>query len=281
MTAATVPAPLLLVDGMSMLYATLGYGDTRTPRGGPMIGTYGFFDMLRASIHGDLPTAPELVVVFDGPDSRAARQALYPRYKAHRTPRPGDDVLLAALPVIRRVLEATGIAVYAVAGAEGDDQIASIVAGEKPDRRIAVWSRDRDLYALITDRVLVLDAKRPRGERFVTARVVRDEYGVTPAQWTDYRALVGDSSDGIPGVVGIGKDTAARILAGGYLLEDLPNSGRCVGRARKVFEQWTEVKLCRDVIRLRRDLDVGHVSTGLPSPELPDVHQLPTVLGQR
>ncbi|WP_412538528.1 5'-3' exonuclease H3TH domain-containing protein [Longispora sp. K20-0274] len=280
MTAPTAPAPLMIIDGMSMLYATLGYGTARAPHGGSMVGTYGFFDMLRASIHGDLPTAPELVVVFDGTDSRAARQALYPPYKTHRKQRPEDEALLAALPAIRGALERSGIAVYALARAEGDDQIASIVAGEKPDRRIAVWSRDRDLYALITDRVLVLDAKRPRGERFVTARVVEDEYGVTPAQWTDYRALVGDSSDGIPGVVGIGKDTAARILAGGYLLEDLPNSGRCVGRARKVFEQWTEVKLCRDVIRLRRDLDVGHVSTGRPSPELPDVHQLPTVLGR-
>ncbi|MEV6521685.1 5'-3' exonuclease H3TH domain-containing protein [Longispora sp. NPDC051575] len=279
MTSATIPAPLLVVDGMSMLFATLGYGSTLAPNGQPMVGTYGFFDMLRASIHGDLPAASELVVAFDGENSRAARQALYPPYKAHRVRRPEDEALLTAVPVIRRTLEQSGIAVYAMAGAEGDDQIASIVAGEKPDRRIAVWSRDRDLYALVTDRVLVLDAKRPRGERFVTERVVLAEYGVTPAQWTDYRALVGDSSDGIPGVTGIGEDTAARVLAGGFLLEDLPNSGRCTGRAKKIFEQWENALLFRDLIRLRRDLDVGYVSTGGPSPELPDVHRLHTEFG--
>src|SRR5699024_9736278 len=99
---------------------------------------------------------------------------------------------------------------------------------------------------------------------------VAARYDVRPTQWPCFCALKGDPADNIPGVRGIGAATAARLLAGGLTLDDLPTSGRLIGaKGQLIQQQWQQVLAWRDLVRMRTDLSLELDPTGDPSPELP------------
>ena len=110
------------------------------------------------------------------------------------------------------------------------------LAASCPERDVLIASAEQDYFQLLRDAVpgqgsvRVLNTARRAGSRLAGPAEVRDRHGVTPAQFPDYRALAGNTSDNIPGGRGIGAKTAAALLNGGLTLDDLPASGRLTGR---------------------------------------------------
>jgi len=265
---------LLLVDGHNLLWsATFGFPAPIYSRDKTRLltGLFAFFALLRVAIRDDVPgVAPEVIVVFDGEYGAAARKEVHDGYKASR---PVDDEALAPLqflPDVKRGLDNRSIAWIELEYAEADDVIATLVRTTPEPRRVIILSRDRDYYQLVTDRVEILNTRFRAGRKLVTPAEVYARHQVTPAQWTDFRALAGDPADEIPGVRGIGAKTAATLLAGGLTLDDLPKSGRlATGRGRAVAEQFELALKWRDMIRLDMALNLSRWPTGEPSPQLP------------
>ncbi|MGH3832439.1 MAG: 5'-3' exonuclease [Pseudonocardiaceae bacterium] len=266
--------PLLLVDGHNLLWgATFGFPAPIYSRDKTRLltGLFAFFALLRAAIRDDVPGAAlEVIVVFDGEHGAASRRQVHDGYKASR---PTDDQALLPLqflPDVKRGLDHCGIAWIELEYAEADDVIATVVHATTAPRPVIIMSRDRDYYQLITDHVTVLNTRFRTGRKLVTPHEVYIRHQVTPAQWTDFRALAGDPADEIPGVRGIGPKTAATLLDGGVTLDDLPACGRlATGRARAVAEQFELALKWRDMIRLNTGLELSRWPTGQASPQLP------------
>ncbi|HEY1619811.1 MAG TPA: 5'-3' exonuclease H3TH domain-containing protein, partial [Streptosporangiaceae bacterium] len=163
--------------------------------------------------------------------------------------------------------------------AEADDVIATLV-GRVPARRdVLIMSADRDMYQLVTDRVLVLNTAMRPGHRLIGPKHIEARYRVPPSAWCCRAGLAGDPSDGIKGIPGIGPVTTARLLHGGLRLEDLPASGRLTGRTgQRVLDNMATAIRCRDLARMRTDVPVAHAPDGRPSPLLPAPADVVTLL---
>lgn len=179
--------------------------------------------VMRASFGGDVDVAPavdtaarwigracgmlhatHLIVAFDSPED-TWRRSIFPAYKAGRSV---DTSPYSAGAAVR--FSAMGWCCVSLAGYEADDLIATLAA--RTTRRTYIYSGDRDLLAAISDTVTVVRPEKQGAlEHWDGARVLQ-EYGVTVAQLPDYKALVGDTSDGYPGVARIGPQKAARLL---------------------------------------------------------------------
>ncbi|GLZ09703.1 hypothetical protein Acsp03_71690 [Actinomadura sp. NBRC 104412] len=235
-----------------------------------LTGVFGFFALLRVAVRDELTAHPEIMVVFDGEHGSARRRELDPGYKAHRGK---DETALApikALPHIKQGLDLLTVPWIEIDDAEADDVIAALACTWSGDRNAVIMSGDRDMYQLVTDRVLVLNIAKPAGQRLIDAKHIQARYGVPPAAWCCRTGLVGDPSDGIKGVRGIGAVTAARLLHDGLSLEELPASGRLVGKkGRLVLENLEHAIRCRDLARLRHDIPLPTTPTGHASPALP------------
>ncbi|MBO2453377.1 flap endonuclease [Actinomadura barringtoniae] len=265
--------PLLLVDGNNLVFrAAHGFPTPILSRDQTrdLTGVFGFFAILRAAVRDELGAAPEVVVVFDGRNGSAARRAADPDYKANR---PDDEEArrpLLALPDVKQGLELYGLDWIEIDDAEADDVIATLVHAAAGRDRL-IMSMDKDFYQFLDlPGVRVLNTARRPGERVIGPEQVRARHGVDPAQWVCFRALSGDPSDNIPGVMGIGPKTAAKLLAGGLSVHDLPASGRLTGaKGRRVQEDFEQLLAWRALIEARIDVPLPRVLTGLPSPTLP------------
>ena len=243
--------PLLLVDGHNLLFrACFGTPAQIMSRDSePRVITtqFMFFALLRKAVTSELRSWPEIIAVFDGEHGSAARKETDPGYKATRP--AGEQALrpILALADVKAGLDACGITWAEDPRQEADDVIATIAAAA-PGRDVLIMSADQDYYQLLRDpapglgAVRVLNTARRAGGRLISPADVVARYGVTPAQYPDFRALCGDAADNIPGVRGIGGKTAAALLAGGLVLEDLPASGRLAGgRGLAVTATWERV----------------------------------------
>ncbi len=228
---------LLVVDGHALLWrAVFGFPARITSRdkSRDVTGVFGFFSLLRAAVRDELPVAPEVVVVFDGENGVAQRCQADAAYKAHRPVDAAALMPVKSLPDVKRGLDVVGLPWAEIDDAEADDVIAALVRLAGADRDVWIMSGDRDFYQLVTDRVRVVNTAMRPGQRVIGPKEVEARYGVPPHRWCDRVALVGDPADGLPGVRGIGTVTAARLLAGGLGIEDLPGSGRLTGRAGRL-----------------------------------------------
>jgi 5'-3' exonuclease len=262
--ASGAAVPLVVVDGPNLLYRALhGFPPAGNWTGCAAAAVAGTLTMLRAVVQRELRSPPEVVVCFDGRRGCAWRQAIEPAYKQRRP--AARSRARVGLERLRRLLTATGLAWVELDDQEADDVIASLVA-LGPERPTAVVSADQDLIQLVTEWVWVLNIARRPGERQIGPSAVYSRYGVTAAQWCDYRALVGDSSDNIPGVYGVGPRTAARLLADGVTLEDLQGTGRLSGPVGdRITAEWEQLLRWRALFRLRRDLPLSWRPSGTPS----------------
>lgn len=164
----------------------------------------------------DEPEVDRLVVVFDTGEDEF-RKELHPEYKAQRKETPKE--LLQQIPVIRRITEAMGLETISTSGIEADDLIASmankLASEEKCEVRIV--SADKDLAQCVKDRVFLFlpppSANPRKGWSLLNASGVEEKFGVRPDQIADYLALIGDTSDNIPGLPGVGPKTATKWLA--------------------------------------------------------------------
>ncbi|WP_152360971.1 5'-3' exonuclease [Microlunatus speluncae] len=273
MTAST---PLLLVDGHNLLWrAWYGFPARIRSRDKTrdLTGVFGFFALLRVAIR-ELPAASEVIVVFDGENAWGDRTAVDPDYKAHR---PTDEDAMApikSLADVNRGLDAIGLRQLCLDTAEADDVIATLTRRCRratPRRDVWIMSLDRDFYQLLDRRTRILNTARYPGRRVIDAAEVESRFGVRPTQWCDRTSLVGDPSDGIRGIHGVGTITAARLLAEGLTLDQLPDSGRLTGRiGDQVLAGLDDARRWRSMITLRTDLPLPRAMITLrPSAPLP------------
>ncbi len=210
---------LVLVDGYSLMYRAYHALQTpmSAPDGTPTNAVHGFLMMLMKVIGDEKPDA--LAVAFDvhAPTFRAG---LYDGYKATRKPMPDD--LRAQVPIIRELLALMGIATLECPGYEADDILGTVsLACEQAGRQALLVTGDRDSFQLAGDITTILYTKRGISDtQRVTPEYIMETYGVTPAQLIDVKALMGDASDNIPGVAGVGEKTALRLIQSYGSLEE-------------------------------------------------------------
>lgn len=214
---AAAPRLLLLVDGDGLLYRAAHAIPSMTgPRGLPTNGLYGFAGMLWTLRTNLAPTHMAVAFTADPP---LLKHALDPDYKINHYEHPEE--IKRQIPYAMRFVRALGAHAFLESGYEADDVLATLV------RRMGGWpirivTSDRDFYQLVSERVLVLRPMRGVSEmQTVDLAGVRAAFGVTPEQVADLKALVGDVSDDIPGVRGIGPKTAAALLKRHRTVEDL------------------------------------------------------------
>ncbi len=203
---------LMLVDGNSILNrAFYGIPLLTNQDGVPTNAVYGFFNILLRHIEEDRPD--EMCVAFDV-KAPTYRHELYADYKAGRRAMP--DELREQFPIVKEMLDAMGISRFEQAGLEADDIIGILSRrAEEKGERCVIVTGDRDTLQLIGDQVIVrLATTTPRGpsDTLYDKSMLMEKYGLAPEQMIDLKALMGDSSDRIPGVAGVGEKTALNLL---------------------------------------------------------------------
>ncbi len=203
--SARVPA-LILVDGSSYLYRAFhALPPLSTSSGQPTGAVRGVVAMLRRLCQ-QYPGTP-VVVVFDA-KGKTFREDLFEGYKAHRPPMPED--LRAQVEPLHALVRALGLPLLCVPGVEADDVIGTLaVQASREGRAVLVSTGDKDLAQLVDDHVTLINTMNDT--RLDAAGVVQ-KFGVTPAQIIDLLALMGDKTDNIPGVPGVGEKTALALL---------------------------------------------------------------------
>lgn len=198
----------LVIDGNSILNrAFYGIRVLTNSRGVATNAVTGFMNTL---LMLEKDVQPEMIAVAFDLKAPTFRHKMYDGYKANRKGMPED--LAQQLPYMKKIIKAMGIAIIEQEGYEADDIIGTISAA-CADKKIpcTVSTGDRDSFQLVNDYVTVRLAKT-KGDIYYTPGVIEDEYGVTPKQMIEVKALMGDTSDNIPGVRGIGEKTALSLI---------------------------------------------------------------------
>lgn len=212
---------LLLIDGNNIMNrAYYGVPPLTNSKGEPTGAIYGFMNILYKYLSDINPKY--VGVAFDRKEP-TFRHKMFDAYKGTRKPAPDD--FRAQMPVIREVLSASGIAVLDKAGYEADDIIGTFSRlGEEAGMEVVILSGDRDLFQLITPKVIQYIPRTSKGVTttdIYTTETMMEVYGVTPREFIDVKALQGDSSDNIPGVPGVGEKTAQALIAQYHSLEEI------------------------------------------------------------
>lgn len=200
--------PLILVDGSSYLYrAYHAFPPLTNSAGEPTGAMYGVLNMLRSLIMQYQPT--HAAVVFDA-KGKTFRDELFEHYKSHRPPMPDD--LRAQIEPLHEMVKAMGLPLLAVSGVEADDVIGTLAReAEKAGRPVLISTGDKDMAQLVTPGITLINTMT---NTILGPEEVVAKYGVPPELIIDFLALMGDSSDNIPGVPGVGEKTAQALLQG-------------------------------------------------------------------
>ncbi|HEU4427851.1 MAG TPA: 5'-3' exonuclease H3TH domain-containing protein, partial [Myxococcota bacterium] len=241
---------LVVIDVANALYrAFFALPPLRNASGTPTGAVFGFANMLRKLIREEKPDA--IAVAMDPPGG-GFRRELFSGYKATRDAQPED--LSTQLPLARELIDAWRLPVLEVPGFEADDVIATLATQAPPGWEVVIVSSDKDLMQLVGGRVVLLDGVK---EKRIGPAEVAERFGVPPERLLDVRALVGDSSDNIPGVKGIGEKGAAALINEFGTLENLlANAGAVKAkRAREaLLEQADAARLSKQLATLRTDV---------------------------
>ena len=252
---------LLLIDGHSMAfraYYALPVDSFTTSTGQATNAVHGFLSMLLSLLEQERPT--HLAVAFDLPGG-TFRTREYPDYKANRdeTPQP----LIGQIELIEDILAAMGVRAVTAPDYEADDVLATLASrAQAEDLEVLVCSGDRDSFQLITENCTVLQPVRGgSAPRRMTPAQVRERYGVSPERYPHLAALVGETSDNLPGVPGVGPKTAAKWL---NLYDGLDgviaHADQIKGKAgQSLRDHLDDVVRNRRLNRLLTDLDLGVV----------------------
>ncbi|KKY84920.1 DNA polymerase I [Leclercia sp. UBA2479] len=200
--------PLILVDGSSYLYrAYHAFPPLTNSAGEPTGAMYGVLNMLRSLIMQYQPS--HAAVVFDA-KGKTFRDELFEHYKSHRPPMPDD--LRAQIEPLHKMVKAMGLPLMAVSGVEADDVIGTLAReAEKMGRPVLISTGDKDMAQLVTPGITLINTMT---NTILGPEEVVAKYGVPPELIIDFLALMGDSSDNIPGVPGVGEKTAQALLQG-------------------------------------------------------------------
>lgn len=246
-----MPPTLYLIDGHALAYRMYfaltagGSGSARwqTSKGEPTAGTYGFARELVRILEQEKPEY--IAVAFD--TGKTFRDKLYPDYKATREKMPDD--LRLQIERIRQMVDAFNIPRLEMEGYEADDVLGTIARqAAAQGLGVKIITGDRDLLQLVDERVAVYVAGDDK--TFITPEDVQaSKFGVRPEQVVDYKAIVGDTSDNIPGVPGVGEKTALGLLTKFKTLDEI------YAHLDEVENRWrTKLEAGRDSAYLSRDL---------------------------
>ncbi len=283
----------MLLDSASLYFrAFYGVPDTMvSPQGEPVNAIRGFLDMIATLVETYEPT--RLVACWDDDWRPAWRVDLMPSYKTHRVagePVPGagganpldvvvaeesPDALTPQVPVIAEALEAFGIARVGAARCEADDVIGTLTTRAATGTAVDVVTGDRDLFQLVDDerRVRVLYvAKGIRNMQLIDQADLRQRYGVTTGdQYAALATMRGDTSDGIPGVPGIGEKGAATLLKQFGSLDGIlaavadPRSGLTKAQRVKFDAATAYLAVAPTVVQVLRDADLPDHDDAMPT----------------
>ena len=244
---------LYVIDGFAQIfraYYAIRGGMTSPTTGEPTSVVFGFAGMLVKLLGQYRPDY--VAVAFDSP-GRGFRGELFPDYKATRQPTPED--LTSQIPRVRELIAAFGIPVLSADGYEADDVIATLAhyAADHADIELRIVSKDKDLEQLLGDRVTMVDVQNDTAMDVAGLLAAK---GVRPEQVVDMLTLMGDTSDNVPGVPGIGPKTAAQLISEfGDLDSLLANLDQVKGKKRESIEaSLGYLPLSRELITLRRDV---------------------------
>lgn len=243
---------LMLIDGYGFVFrAYHSMPPLTSPNGTPVGAVYGFTNMLLKMINSH--KVDYIAVVFDA-GRKTFRNEIYPQYKANRPPAPDD--LIPQFPLVREAATALNIVTIEMEGYEADDIIATYAShARKQGCKLTIVSSDKDLMQLIgDDGVQMYD---PMKNKIIGIPEVIEKFGVTPDKVLDVLSLMGDSSDNIPGVPGIGPKTAAElILQFGSLDEVLRRAGEIKQNKRRetIIENTDKALLSRQLITLHHEV---------------------------
>ncbi|TMD18909.1 MAG: hypothetical protein E6J07_05855, partial [Chloroflexi bacterium] len=265
-----VPEPekkqrLVLIDGHSLVYRAFFALPSLTDRDGKMVNAaYGFTSMLLLA----LQEHPDYVLASFDLGGRTFRHEELAQYKATRRPTPPE--LTPQFPLTRDIVRAFGIPIYEIQGVEADDVIGTLARqAREQGLQSTIVTGDLDALQLVNDDVFVLTSKRGVSETILyTPDRVRERYGLEPIQTVDLKGLVGDVSDNIPGIRGIGEKTAIKLIQEFGSVESLVENRERVmpPKIKKLLdEHWEQALLSKKMATILLDvagvtLDLSHGS---------------------
>ncbi len=245
---------LFLIDANALIHrAYHALPPFTTPQGKPSGALYGLGSLLLKLLREQ--KFDYIAAAFDRPE-KTFRDEMFEEYKATRPAAPNE--LISQIKESYQLLEKFGIRSFEMAGFEADDIVASLAEKFKSeDVKIIILTGDLDALQLVDkDRVVVMTLKKGVSETMIyDDKAVLGRFGVRPEQMIDYKALVGDQSDNIPGVPGVGSKTAAKLLQEFGSLEKV--------KSDKVSEYREQAFLAKKLVTLKRDLDLGADLNGL------------------
>ncbi len=253
---------MMILDGSSMLvrayFATAYPGrPIRSHNGVFTNAVFGFLNMMFSALNQFSPT--HLFVAWDV-SRDTFRKSLYPEYKGTRGELPAE--LLAQFDTMQEVLGAMGIAEYMHGDYEADDIIGSMAEKSKKEGlSVLILTGDRDALQLTSEGIEVGIMRRGMADIDVyTPQQLWDEYGLSPVQMIDVKSLMGDASDNIPGVPGIGAKMATRLIREhGCLEKVLENASSFTGKLRERLETHADLAiLCKKLATIALDVPLPH-----------------------
>lgn len=257
--------PLILVDGSSYLYRAFHALPPLTTRDGRPTGAIrGVVNMLQKLIRSYQPT--HIAVVFDakGP---TFRDEIFPEYKAHRPPMPDD--LRAQIEPLHAIIRAMGLPLLCESGVEADDVIGTLaIKAAAQGHSVLISTGDKDIAQLVNERITLINTMN---DSLLDREGVIHKFGVPPERMIDYLALVGDSADNIPGVMGVGPKTAVKWLQEyGSLDAIIENADSIKGKVGENLRgALSTINLARELATIKCDVTFDdRMETLLPS--LPD-----------
>jgi DNA polymerase I len=247
---------IFIVDASGYLYSSyFAIRNMTNSKGESTNALYGFIRSVQKLIKDFQPT--HLLAVFDGPKNGKKRLEIYPEYKAHRTTSPQD--LPYQITWAQEFCTIMGIPHLNIPEVEADDTIGAVTKwAEKQGAEVYICSTDKDLAQLVNEKVFLLNTRK---ENLISGvKEVEENFGVRPDQIVDLLALIGDSSDNVPGVAGVGPKTAGSLLKQFGSLDQLLNSPEKSDKKRALIQEHADkALLSRKLVTLDLDVPIPNV----------------------
>jgi DNA polymerase-1 len=264
MPTTAPPNTFYLIDGFAQMfrsYYAIRGGMTSPVTGEPTNATFAFTDMLLKIYRDYHPAYLAMAMESKG---KTFRDEFYPEYKATRDPAPED--FKAQVPRMIEIAEAFGVRVIQVERYEADDIIATLAHQtqqgdfdkEAPGMLLRMVSKDKDLEQVISNRAVLFDAHK---DEVIDAAALKEKRGITPAQAIDFQTLIGDSTDNVPGVKGIGPKTASKLIQQFGSVDELcKNVDQLKGKQKENIQIAIDsgsIDLSRRLVTMATDVELG------------------------
>ncbi|MCW8931155.1 MAG: DNA polymerase I [Gammaproteobacteria bacterium] len=266
---------LVLVDGSSYLYRAFhAMPGLNNSKGTPTGAVYGVVNMLKR-LRNDYPTQ-RVAMIFDA-KGKTFRDDMYPEYKANRASMPDD--LRCQIEPLHDVIRALGFPLIAIPGVEADDVIGTLaVQAAEQGLDVVISTGDKDMAQLVNEQITLVDTMK---NQVMDIEGVKKKFGVTPEQIRDYLALIGDTSDNIPGVPKVGPKTAVKwLMEYENVANIIENSDAFKGKVgENLRDSLEQLKMSYELVTIKLDVEMEETIEQLRMNE-PDSEQLKSLYSE-